>query len=104
MEPEIIYRYVKGKGWVPESPDPVTDDNDIFTRITTRNGRLYRLTILNRRPNVGERAWQIQRGESLSHTYSDIVDMDVPTYGWRVNHQLDLDERRFYVTVITERL
>ena len=106
---ETIYKYVKGKGWIPEA-NPV-DYGDVASYSAVYGS--HRVTILDRPPQVGERAWNVDFFDdngtlNFPAIWLDIVNgRGVPLArpcGWVRDYVRTLSEGCRYVTVITEEL
>ena len=97
MSDEILYSYVRGKGWVPSVIEG-------YTRDVLYGGVMYRVTILDQRPEFNDRAWAVDHDETLPEIFDHITQHDAPEFGWLVTNKSELWDSTRYVTVITERL
>lgn len=118
MSDEILYRYVKGKGWIPEPQTRPTilissSDNQIYESyndiVHHRNRVPQRVTLINCPPLVGQYGWAVDYAVNEADGTLDYptIFRDVTRvryrddYGWVCSeHSLNSESR--YVTVVTE--
>jgi hypothetical protein len=117
MNPEPIYTFVRGKGWI------VSDDEVIAVHTRHYAGRTYRLTFLKRKPNPGESGWYCgsyynRETNQVDYTMAaeyiaasapyERDNVDMPRFGWvyvpalRPNIEFETQESRHLIAIIQE--